>query len=202
MAGSLNFLCGPLASYLCKRYGCRPIALLGSFLSVLGLFLTSFVKEPSKMYLTYGLLWGVGSGMSFVPTLMVLGQYFHRRFPIAVGIVSSGSGVGGLVSAPFINFLLKKIKWKNSLRVMSGCTLLLFICGLLYRPRNIPQHRREGNDQRKKSDRGSCYVSLLRCKPFLAVVFSAALFQLCYTVPYIHLVSVINIDNEYLLHNK
>ncbi|KXJ22753.1 monocarboxylate transporter 10 [Exaiptasia diaphana] len=187
VAGSLNFLCGPIAGYLCNRYGHHAITFAGAFFAVLGLLLTSFVKETSKMYLTYGLLWGIGSGFLFLPSQAVLGHYFHRRFSVAFSIASSGSGVGGLLAAPFINYLLSTTGWENSIRILASCVAILFLCGFIFQPRKTPQEQRD-RDCGEEADKTSiCSSKLWRCKPYLVFMFAMALFQFCYTVPYIHL---------------
>jgi MCP family monocarboxylic acid transporter-like MFS transporter 10 len=164
---------------------------MGAFLSTLGLFLTSFVKESAKMYLTYGLLWGVGSGMSFFPATIVLGHYFHHRFAMAVSITVSGSGIGGLLSAPFINFLLKNTGWKSAIRMLASCAAVLFFCALSYRRTGTPQgdRREERDDEARKKGHKESYLALLKIKAYIILVIAASLFQFCYTVPYVHIVS-------------
>ena len=75
----LIFFFGLISSALCDRLGCRVVSFAGALLSVSGLFLTSFIQEAHKMYVTYGLVWGVGSSFSYVSSIVVLGEYFNRR---------------------------------------------------------------------------------------------------------------------------
>ena len=85
------------------------VSFAGALLSVSGLFLTSFIQEAHKMYVTYGLVWGVGSSFSYVSSIVVLGEYFNRRLALANGITSCGGGVGSLVTGPVINYLLASV---------------------------------------------------------------------------------------------
>ena len=111
MAMGLNFFFGPIASALCERIGCRLTALTGAVLSVAGLLLSSFItpKDVPKMYATYGVMWGVGSSMCYVPSMVILGQYFDKRMALANGLGTSGSGIGTLVMAPLIQLLLSTL---------------------------------------------------------------------------------------------
>ena len=183
MAMGLNFFFGPITSALCDRFGCRVVSLTGAFLSILGLFLTSFVQEVHKMYLTYGLVWGVGSSFSFVSSIVVLGDYFDRRLALANGIATSGSGVGSLVAGPVINYLLQSVGWKNSMRILSGFANVLWIAALLFKPRNI-HHDLEMKKYTKLFD-----TSIWRNKAYVLWVTTVALFQFGYLVPFVHLVS-------------
>lgn len=184
MAMGLNFFFGPISSALCDRYGCRTVSFAGALLSVLGLFLTSFIQEVQKMYVTYGLVWGVGSSFSFVSSIVVLGQYFDRRLALANGIATSGSGVGSLVAGPVINYLLQSTGWKNSMRILSAFALVLWIAALLFKPRKNHRDVMERREKTKLFD-----TSIWKSKAYVLWVSTVALFQFGYLVPFVHLVS-------------
>lgn len=184
MAMGLNFFFGPITSALCDHFGCRVVSFAGALLSVLGLFLTSFIQEVNKMYVTYGLVWGVGSSFAFVSSIVVLGQYFDRKLALANGIATSGSGVGSLVAGPVINYLLETVGWKNSMRILSAIALALWIAALLFKPRESHQDIMERKMNSKLFD-----TSIWRNKAYVLWVSTVALFQFGYLVPFVHLVS-------------
>lgn len=184
MAMGLNFFFGPITSALCDRFGCRVVSFAGALLSILGLLLTSFIQEVHKMYLTYGLVWGVGSSFSFVSSIVVLGEYFDTRLALANGIATSGSGVGSLVAGPVINYLLQSVGWKNSMRILSGFANVLWIAAVLFRPRAIRCDDAETKEHTKLFD-----TSIWRNKAYVLWVTTVALFQFGYLIPFVHLVS-------------
>ena len=186
MAGSLNFLFGPLTSILCDRFGCRRVAFVGAVLSVTGLFLTSLVTRLHYMYITYGLIWGIGSSFSFVPSIVMLGEYFDKRLALANGLGTSGSGVGSLVASPAINYLLRVVGWSNCLRILSGVAAFLVVACFLYKP--LKKRRRDRNVTKQCSK--LCDVSIWKNRAYLAWVLTVALFQFGYPVPFVHLVSL------------
>ncbi|XP_068754811.1 monocarboxylate transporter 10-like isoform X1 [Montipora capricornis] len=181
MAMGLNFFFGPITSALCDRFGCRVVSFAGAFFSVLGLLLTSFVQEVSKMYVTYGVVWGVGSSLSFVSSIVVLGQYFKKRLALANGIATSGSGVGSLVAGPVINFLLQTVGWKSSMRILSGFAGILWMAALLFKPREI-------DDADRKEHTKLFDTSVWKNKAYVLWVTTVALFQFGYLIPFVHLV--------------
>ena len=184
MAMGLNFFFGPITSALCDRFGCRVVSFAGALLSILGLLLTSFIQEVHKMYLTYGLVWGVGSSFSFVSSIVVLGEYFDTRLALANGIATSGSGVGSLVAGPVINYLLQSVGWKNSMRILSGFANVLWIAAVLFRPRANHCDDAETKEPTKLFD-----TSIWRNKAYVLWVTTVALFQFGYLIPFVHLVS-------------
>ena len=86
----IMYLFGPITSGLSERYGCKVVAFLGGLLCFLGLLLTSFVTDLSKLYMTYGVLWGIGSSFCYFPTLTAPGEYFCQRLSLVNGIVTAG----------------------------------------------------------------------------------------------------------------
>jgi len=159
------------------------VAFIGACLSMLGLFLTSFVKEPPKMYVTYGVLFGIGSSFSFVSSIVILGDYFHKRLAFANGIASAGGGVGSLVTGPVMNYLLNTTGWKNSMRILSAFAVLLLFAAVLYRP-----NRRIDKSGREKA---RLFEPLIwKNKAYVCFVMTVALFQFGYLIPFIHLVSL------------
>ena len=72
----MMFLCGPIASSLCQRCGCRVVASVGGVFGLLGLLSASFASNVYVIYLTYSVLWGFGSSLNYAPTMLVLGKLF------------------------------------------------------------------------------------------------------------------------------
>ncbi|XP_073246825.1 monocarboxylate transporter 10-like [Porites lutea] len=184
IAFGMNFLCGPIASSLCQRFGYRIVAAVGGLIAALGLLLTSFTNSLYLIYLTYSVLWGFGSSLNYAPTMLVLGQYFQRHLPLANGIVTAGSGIGTLAMGPFYHFLLSNLGWKIMLRILSGFAFLMFVSALLYRP--LPAKYKRACTEKK--ERAKLFdLSVWKIKPFVFWVVSMSLLFVGYFVPFIHL---------------
>ncbi|CAH3160523.1 unnamed protein product [Pocillopora meandrina] len=184
IAFGMNFLCGPITSSLCQRYGIRLVAAAGGFFASLGLFLTSFTNSLYVIYLTYSFLWGFGSSLNYAPTMLVLGQYFKRYLPLANGIVTAGSGVGTLAMGPLFHVILSSMGWKKMLRIFSGLGIVMLICALLYRP--LPAKYKRAQKQPEKKTKLFDF-SVWKMKSFVFWVISMSLLFIGYFVPFIHL---------------
>jgi hypothetical protein len=57
--------------------------------------MTSLAKEFWQTMLAQGIGIGIGTGLIFLPALSVISQYFLKRRSLALGIVTTGSSVGG-----------------------------------------------------------------------------------------------------------
>ena len=72
----------------------RKLVMAGTFLTVLGMMMTSICKEHWQLILAQGLVVGVGAGCMLLPSVAVFPQYFTRRRALATGIAAAGSSIG------------------------------------------------------------------------------------------------------------
>ncbi|KAJ8307977.1 hypothetical protein KUTeg_012851 [Tegillarca granosa] len=83
---------------------------------------------------TFGVIGGIGIGMVYLPSVLMVNSYFNQKRGIAQGIVTSGSGVGILVLAPLMEVLLENYGWRGAVLISAGLVLQLCVCSLLMRP--------------------------------------------------------------------
>ncbi|RSL65565.1 hypothetical protein CEP53_003623 [Fusarium sp. AF-6] len=70
---------------------------MGTFLTCLGVFMTSLSTVYWQILLSQGICTGLGNGLLFTPALAVVSTYFKRRRSLAFGITATGSASGGLI---------------------------------------------------------------------------------------------------------
>jgi len=91
---------GPAASALTNRYGCRPVTIAGAALAAIGLAASALAENIAVLYLTVGLLTGLGFGLIYLPAIVSVSMYFEKRRAFATGVAVCGSGLGTFVMAP------------------------------------------------------------------------------------------------------
>ncbi|XP_018331402.1 monocarboxylate transporter 9-like isoform X2 [Agrilus planipennis] len=133
MTGVYSFA-GPFASALTNRYGFRTAAVVGSLIGCAGYLLTSQTIEIWQCYLTHGALTGVGTGLLYVPSIVVVGFYFEKWRALATSIAVTGSSVGMIVFPVIINFILTDYKWSIHFMVFGALFGLCLIFALVYKP--------------------------------------------------------------------
>ncbi|KAH9921464.1 major facilitator superfamily domain-containing protein [Fomitopsis serialis] len=85
----------------------RALTLGGSVLYLFCLFMLS-LADPTKYYqiiLAQGIGMGIGGGLMLVPALSLQGHYWKRRRGMALGLVLTGSGCGGIIYPIMLNHL-------------------------------------------------------------------------------------------------
>ena len=93
-----------------NRSGPRVVAMTGGALYGLGVFLASFSAHRLWwLYLTYGLIGGIGLGFAYIVPVAVLVRWFPDKRGLVTGIAVGGFGAGALVTAPVATRLIQSV---------------------------------------------------------------------------------------------
>ncbi len=93
-----------------NRKGPRIVAATGGFLYGAGVFLASFSDHKLWwLYLSYGVIGGIGLGFSYIVPVAVLVKWFPDRRGLITGIAVGGFGAGALVTAPVATRLIQSV---------------------------------------------------------------------------------------------
>ncbi|CAE7666865.1 Slc16a13 [Symbiodinium sp. CCMP2592] len=185
------------AGFLVHRIGFVRMAAIGTSLLLFGMLADSHAPSSYFLFITCSLVGGVAMAMIFTPALAVLyGQgHLSRSFlPVAVGLASSGGGLGTVVVNLGLHLLLDSFSWRDALRICCGAFGLLLLvaltalwCSLRYK------HKKTGksttDDQELRS--GSHVRDFLQPfgeLQFLLLSASLFLYGIGFMVPYTHLV--------------
>ncbi len=89
------------------KVGPRTVAVTGALLYGLGTFLASFAANGLwVLYLTYGLIGGIGLGFAYIVPVAVLVKWFPDRRGFITGVAVGGFGAGALITAPVATHLM------------------------------------------------------------------------------------------------
>ncbi|XP_033105269.1 monocarboxylate transporter 13-like isoform X2 [Anneissia japonica] len=113
-------------TWVFQRIGNRPAGLLGILICCFSLLSSSFIHRIWLLYLTYGVLYGLGCNAIHLVTIDLIMVYFKDGHSArSIGIILTGSSVGVLLS-PCLEWLYTTYNWRVTLRILS--TLFAVIC--------------------------------------------------------------------------
>jgi len=105
----------PCQGLLVDRFGPRALLSVGGALTGLSWVLAARATTLTGLYLTYGVLGGVGTGIVYVGVIGHMVQWFPDRRGFATGIVAAGYGMGALLTTFPIAELLKDVGYQQAL---------------------------------------------------------------------------------------
>ncbi|CAM9359928.1 unnamed protein product [Lampetra fluviatilis] len=148
---SLRLMAGPLASVSCGRLGERGTAVLGGVIVAAGFFVSVLAQSVPFLYITLGVLVGLGFALIYQSASIMTARYFKTRLSTAYAISRSGMGLT-FALAPFTQMLLDKYGWRGALLILGALMLNLIPSGMLLRPIHLLDDL--GSAQIKKSAHG------------------------------------------------
>src|SRR5213076_1647021 len=92
-----------------NRKGPRVVALTGGVFYGLGVFLASFTHSLAWLYISYGLIGGLGLGLGYIVPVAVLVKWFPDRRGLITDIAVGGCGAGALITAPLASRLIQTV---------------------------------------------------------------------------------------------
>lgn len=125
---------GPLCSILIKHFGCRVTVMLGGVLASLGMVASTFSTSLIHLFLTAGLITGLGMSFSFQSSVTVVGLYFVRRRPLANALASIGISMGVTLWPLLARYLLETLGWRGAFLIFGAIFLHCCVCGAMLRP--------------------------------------------------------------------
>lgn len=96
----------PFQGKLIDRFGPRRLIAIGTLLSGLSWVLASQVTNLTGLYLAYGCLGGLGTGIVYVGVVGLMVRWFPQQRGFAAGAVAAGYGMGAILTTfPVANSL-------------------------------------------------------------------------------------------------
>jgi MFS family permease len=184
------------------RYGPRKLGIFIGTFTGLSFIMTSWAQSPWQLLITYSLLLSLGTGPIYGVVNTTASRWFTKKRGFAVGITSSGGGVGTIVVAPFAAYLISSFGWRTGFIVL-GVISLIGIVAVSFPLRKNPQDigllpdgdkaQPPQNDiQKKEGDVQPADFSLgqaIRMNQFWLLGFSWVFFSLSLHMIFVHIVA-------------
>ncbi|KAI3320505.1 MFS transporter, MCP family, solute carrier family 16, member 10 [Xylariaceae sp. AK1471] len=175
LEGALLIMLGLISGPLSDLGYYRLLLYAGSFLTVLGMMTLSLSTQYYQIFLSQGVCVGIGCGLLYVPTLSFVGDTFKAKRAIAMGLVTSGIALGGVIYTIVFNQLISKLGFPWTVRIIGFICLVTYVLAipaLLARPVKVSGSARTLFDS-----------AVLKDMPFLCFALAQFFIFLGYLVP-------------------
>lgn len=127
----------PLLNYIVGKIGVHKVILCGLVLQFAGIMLASWSTKIWELFMTQGVLLGVGMSAVAVPNLIIMPQWFRKKRSLAIGLSSAGSGLGGVALVLGLQHIIEIKDYHWALRTQAiVCIVAQGIALLLTRTRS------------------------------------------------------------------
>jgi len=193
LAGFLYFGLGIVSGPLADRWGSRRLAVIGMFLTAIGLASASAARSLTEVYAAYGLGVGLGVGCSYVPAVGAVQRWFAKRRGFASGLAVSGIGVGTLIMPPLASLLIAALGWRQAYLVLGGVAAFVGV-GMALMIENDPRARGLGPDgdplpsgSAPGRPDGASLAEAMRSRRFIGLYAACLICSFGLFVPFVHL---------------
>lgn len=116
-----------LGGWALDKFGPKwTIAAMG-FFTGLSLIISSQIHSVWWLYLTYSFIMAMGTGEAYTVVVGFVSRWFQRKRGLALGISTTGGGVGSLIFAPFASYLIVTFDWRIGYIIMGVIALVVVI---------------------------------------------------------------------------
>ena len=192
---AMSFFCigGLLGAGISKRMGHTIALIVAGILSALGFVLTSLLAGDNvvMIYLTYGVLAGLGIGIAYNVTIATVSSWFPDKKGLCSGCLMMGFGASALVLGNVVNTVFNSaLGWRAAYVILGAaiCVVLILAGLLLKKPdadTELPKPKavsQKGTENFEQSDytttqmlaRPSFWMAFV-CISFLAAVGSSVI---------------------------
>ncbi|KAF0305282.1 Monocarboxylate transporter 7 [Amphibalanus amphitrite] len=129
-----SFLIAPVCGALCRRFSERTVGIGGGILTMLGLAFSGLTSNIYALYVTNGVIFGIGQGFANLPGTLMVTKYFVKRRGLANSITAASAAIGGVFFPLMVQGMLEEYGIPGTYLMMGGFQLHTIISAMLYRP--------------------------------------------------------------------
>jgi OFA family oxalate/formate antiporter-like MFS transporter len=109
--------------------GPKICAFLGGLLVSAGFFLSSYTSSLLFLYLTFGVVVGLGNGFGYATPIPVASKWFPDKRGLVVGLMVGGYGAGSALLGPLALRLISSVGWRPTFQILGVVFLVMTMIG-------------------------------------------------------------------------
>ncbi len=109
--------------------GPKICACLGGLLVSGGFFLSSYTSSLLFLYLTFGVVVGLGNGFGYATPIPVASKWFPDKRGLVVGLMVGGYGAGSALLGPLAIRLISSVGWRPTFQILGVVFFVMTMIG-------------------------------------------------------------------------
>ncbi|SGY25102.1 BQ5605_C018g08581 [Microbotryum silenes-dioicae] len=119
----------------------KYLLVLGTCIYTVGLFGLSYATTYVQIFLAQGIACGMAAGILFLPAVSAVSHFFRVRRATALGVLATGSSVGGVVYPLLLNHIFPTIGFGPAIRAAGYLTVGLLVVACLTINSRLPPRK-------------------------------------------------------------
>jgi MFS family permease len=133
-------IASPFAGMFVTRYGARKAVATGGILCILCFVCAGFHTQLWQLYLAYAVLFGTGGSLCGILAMTTIANnWFVRKRALALSILLTAGGLGGLVMVPFIMSMINRFGWRSTYFLLAALIFVLLVTVPIFLVVNKPE---------------------------------------------------------------
>jgi OFA family oxalate/formate antiporter-like MFS transporter len=134
--------------------GPKICAFIGGLLVSIGFFLSSYTSSLMFLYMTFGVIVGLGNGFGYATPIPVASKWFPDKRGLVVGLMVGGYGAGSALLGPLAIRLIASVGWRSTFQILGVVFFVMTMIGTALL-KNPPAGYRPPNWQPKPGAAGT-----------------------------------------------
>ena len=122
-----------IAGRLIDKYDPRIVIFGGGSIAALGMILSGFAQNTWQLILSYSILVGLGDTVLYITCVAVVSRWFTTKRAFAIGIITTGVPLSGLITNPLTASLINNFGFRNALFSLGGIMLVTLLGAFVMR---------------------------------------------------------------------
>jgi MFS family permease len=128
LAMLIHALFGLVTGNLIDRFGPRTLFPLGATFLAVGLAAASCITTVWHLYFFFGVIMAMGiNTLAVAPHVSRIPKWFMRGRGLVIGLVVAGIGVGTMVMAPVIQFMIDIVGWRSVFLILAAIVTVVVV---------------------------------------------------------------------------
>ena len=147
-----------LAGRLIDKFDPRAVIFGGGLIAALGMFFSGIAETTWQLYISYGFCVGLGDAVLYITCVTLVSRWFVKRRALAIGIITTGVPLSGLLTNPLTAWLIHGFGVRNALFALGALMMTALMAAFVLRSRpedkNLRPYGEEGTVAHAKTGKG------------------------------------------------
>ncbi|XP_063420817.1 monocarboxylate transporter 14-like [Mytilus trossulus] len=150
ISGGLRLSLGPVVSVMCHRFSFRSVVIWSGLILTFALIISGFAPNIYVLFVSYGVIGGLGQAMAYSPAVVIVSAYFHKKLGTAIGLATSGVGLGTFAIPLLLEASFTYYGYLGALIMAAAASFEIIVCGALMRPISLHRRITEYNNKKRQ----------------------------------------------------